>query len=206
MKKFTDKDIVEIIEILDNQLNEIDTSKVKYSPDSPSQSQKDFTKTMAGDADALIKTTQQKLKSSNQTIKSKLGQYKRMKDQTSDNTVTSSTPAQKFKLKQGNNDFTINFSTINSMTGTVTFDAEGITKDVTGNSNGNKFEIKTISSNAVKCEGKAGEVSGKFWLISFEKEVKNNARNSGMISLYKDSSSDKKSVPLAWSGEMQNIK
>ena len=70
----------------------------------------------------------------------------------------------------------------------------------------NQFVIKTYSANAVKCEGKGGAVDNEFWLITFNKKVENNQPNSGMISLYKDGSSDKKSTATQWTGKMKNIK
>jgi hypothetical protein len=204
MKKFKNRDIREIIDILDNQLNEIDSSKIKYSPDSPSKSQKDYAASI-GDADELISITQNKLKSSNTKAKSQLSQYKRQKGQDTTSGSDGKTSSQKFRDKQGTNEFSIDFSNIAGGTGSYTFNADGTTKIVTGNGDG-KFKILTLSEGAVRCEGTGGMTDDEYWLISFKKPVKENQGNEGIISMYKDSTFKKKSSSVAWVGKMQGIK
>ena len=207
MKRYTNKDIEEIIEVLDEQILLSEKIAPPYSPDSPTKKQKASAKKTFDDegSEVLIDKTFNKLKQGMQQVKSKLSQFKRIPGEENDTSSSSAqTTASKFKSKQGTQPFEIDFTNINGSTSNYTFDADGTTKTVSGGSSC-KFVIKSLSQNAVRCEGDS-HCNGRDWLISFTTDVVPNGNNGGKISMFKDSSSGIKSNEVSWSGKRMNIK
>lgn len=215
MSKFKNKDIKDIINILEEQilLSEVSTNDLIYQPDKYTTKQaKKAAKIKAdhGGGDdghkELAQQTFDKLKNAKADVSSKLSQFKRVKGQDNDSSSrTPSGPTAKFKSAQGRDEFMITFSKVKPKD----FDSNG---DGTSN-NGKildgescKFIIKSYSNNGVRCKGKSNSCNNKDWLITFTNDVKNNQNNNGRISLYDDPSKNVKSNPSDWSGKTTAIK
>ena len=210
MSKFKNKDIKDIINILEEQilLSEVSTNDLLYQPDkyTSKQKQKAVDIKTTTSHDNLAQVTFDKLKKAKSDVSSKLSQFKRVKGQDNDSSSrTPSGPTAKFKSVQGKNEFMIAFTKVDKND----FDADGDgTRDDGTIRNGQscKFIIKTYSNNGVRCKGTDGDCNNKDWLITFTNDVKNNQNNVGQISLYIDSSKNIHSTPSEWAGKTTSIK
>lgn len=209
MSKFKNKDIKDIINILEEQiiLSEVSTNDLLYQPDkyTSKQKQKAVDIKTTTSHDNLAQVTFDKLKKAKTDVSSKLGQFKRVKGQDNDSSSrTPSGPTAKFNSVQSNQEFMIAFATVEPND----FDADGDgTSDKTiPNGDDCKFIIKTYSNNGVRCKGTEGPCNNKDWLITFTNDVKNNQNNNGKISLYDDTSNNTRSNPSDWAGKTTSIK
>ncbi len=208
MTKFSNKDIKDIIALLDEQIDlkeQRKRFKLGYSETPSTKQSKDAEDYVQSHGiDSGIDKAASDIQSAYGDIKSKLGKFKRIKGNDNVNTSSKSqSNASKFKEVQGGREFKIEWSAIDNGSSAVnlTADNKNATLQASGGASG-KFKPLEVSNNALKCEGTGGQTDNNFWLISFTNEVENAQNNNGKITLLEDRAGNIRSNTIDWAGKI----